>query len=41
MLRHIFLSHTLKNVPLEIFQDAKDMGHSVEQAIKYVKKPKK
>jgi len=38
MLRHIFLTHTLKNVPKEIFQQAKDMGHSVAQAIKYVKK---
>jgi integrase len=38
MLRHIFLSHTLKNVPKEIFQQAQDMGHSVSQAIKYVKK---
>lgn len=40
MLRHIYLSHTLKNVPVEVFQDAKDMSHSVEQALKYVKHKK-
>jgi integrase len=40
MLRHIYLSHTLKNVPVEVFQDAKDMGHTVEQALKYVKHKK-
>jgi hypothetical protein len=38
MLRHIYLSNSLKDIPKEIFQNAKDMGHSVEQAIKYVKK---
>jgi integrase len=38
MLRHIYLSHYLKNVPQGVFETAKDMGHSVEQAIKYKKK---
>ena len=38
MLRHIYLSHTLRNVDPSIFEDAKNMGHSVEQAVKYVKK---
>lgn len=38
MLRHIYLSNSLKDIPKEIFKNAKDMGHSVEQAIKYVKK---
>jgi hypothetical protein len=39
MLRHIFLSEKLKNVPaLRELQDlAHDMGHSVSEAIEYVK----
>jgi len=38
MLRHIYVSHYLKDVPEEIFEVASDMGHSVEQNLKYNRK---
>lgn len=43
MLRHIYLSHLYKNVPsLESMQKtASQMGHSVDEALRYIKKSKK
>jgi integrase len=40
MLRHIYLSDKLKNVPAlqELQKQAADMGHSVSEALQYVKK---
>jgi len=40
MLRHIYLSDKLKAVPalLEMEKTAEEMGHSVEEALQYVKK---
>jgi hypothetical protein len=39
MLRHIYLSEQLKNVPAlsQMKQTAHDMGHSVKEALEYVK----
>jgi hypothetical protein len=40
MLRHIYLSDLYKNIPAlkKMKETAKDMGHSLDQALKYVKK---
>lgn len=41
MLRHIYLTEMMKDVPplLDMEQRAKDMGHSITEAMKYVKQP--
>lgn len=40
LLRHVYLSHKYKDVPAlkEMVETADKMGHSVEEALKYVKK---
>jgi len=40
MLRHIYITHHLKDVPKDILEVAQDMGHSVEQNLKYRKNTK-
>jgi len=34
-IRHIFITNELKNIPDDVLQTAREMGHSVEQAVKY------
>jgi hypothetical protein len=41
MLRHIYITHHLKDVPQDILEVAQDMGHSVEQNLKYRKNTNK
>ena len=38
MLRHVFISHKLKNVPMDLLETAKEMGHSLEEQMLYRKK---